>query len=86
MSADKHYIVPRITDDNYIDTILDICRKEKIIGVFSLIDPECRCVALHRTDGVKGLKLLALIMNLREMPWINGRCINGFRKELFVKS
>jgi len=54
---DKHYIVPRITDDNYIDTILDICRKEKIIGVFSLIDPELSLLALHRSrfesEGVK---------------------------------
>ena len=27
--ADKHYIVPFITDPGYIDLVLDICRKEK---------------------------------------------------------
>lgn len=38
--ADKYYIVPRMTAPGYIDVILDICRKEKIDGVLSLIDPE----------------------------------------------
>lgn len=38
--ADKYYIVPRITADNYLGVILDICQKEQINGVLSLIDPE----------------------------------------------
>ena len=37
--ADKFYLVPRITAPGYLDLILDICKKEKIDGVFSLIDP-----------------------------------------------
>jgi len=43
--ADKYYIVPRITADEYIDVILDICKKEKIDGVLSLIDPELSLIA-----------------------------------------
>lgn len=46
--ADVHYIVPRITAPGYIDTILDICRKEKIQGVLSLIDPELSLLAANR--------------------------------------
>ena len=38
--ADKFYIVPCINDPNYINHILDICKKEKINAVLSLIDPE----------------------------------------------
>lgn len=38
--ADKYYIVPRMTDEGYLDVILDICKKEQISGVLSLIDPE----------------------------------------------
>lgn len=38
--ADKYYIVSRMTDDGYLDVILDICKNEKITGVLSLIDPE----------------------------------------------
>lgn len=43
--ADKHYIVPRITEPGYLDVILDICKKEKISGVLSLIDPELSLLA-----------------------------------------
>lgn len=45
--ADKHYIVPHITAPGYIDVILDICRKEKIDGVLSLIDPELSLLAAN---------------------------------------
>ena len=43
--ADAHYIVPRITDPNYVQNILDICKKEKIDGILSLIDPELSLLA-----------------------------------------
>ena len=43
--ADKFYVVPRITDPNYIDVILDICRKDHIDGLLSLIDPELSLLA-----------------------------------------
>lgn len=45
--ADKHYIVPRMTDPAYLDHIFDICRKEHISGVLSLIDPELSLLAAH---------------------------------------
>ncbi|MBP5260564.1 MAG: ATP-grasp domain-containing protein [Clostridiales bacterium] len=48
--ADKHYIVPNINAPGYIDVILDICRKEKINGVLSLIDPELSLLAKHSED------------------------------------
>lgn len=38
--ADKFYKVPRMTDDGYLDVVLDICVKENITAVLSLIDPE----------------------------------------------
>ncbi len=46
--ADKYYIVPRITEENYIDTIVDICKKENIKGVLSLIDPELSLLAENK--------------------------------------
>ncbi len=45
--ADGHYQVPRITASGYIDMILDICKKEKITAVLSLIDPELSLLAMH---------------------------------------
>ena len=46
--ADKFYLVPRITAPGYLDHILDICIKERIDGVFSLIDPELSLLAKER--------------------------------------
>jgi len=46
--ADAFYLVPRITEPGYLDVILDICVKEKITGVFSLIDPELSLLAKER--------------------------------------
>lgn len=45
--ADKYYIVPPITEPGYIDIILDICKKEQISSVLSLIDPELSLLAAN---------------------------------------
>ena len=46
--ADRSYQVPLITHPNYIDMILDICKKEEIQAVTTLIDPEIMLLAKHR--------------------------------------
>ena len=46
--ADKYYIVPRMTAPGYLDVVLDICEKEEITGVLSLIDPELSLLAENR--------------------------------------
>lgn len=48
--ADKYYIVPRMTDPKYLDVIYDICKKEKITGILSLIDPELSLLAKHKQE------------------------------------
>lgn len=46
--ADRFYLVPRITTLGYLEQILAICKKEKINGVFSLIDPELSLLAREK--------------------------------------
>lgn len=46
--ADKYYIVPRIDEPNYLETIIDICKKEEVKGIFSLIDPELSLIAKNK--------------------------------------
>lgn len=48
--ADRYYIVPRMTAPGYLDVILEICKKEKIRGVLSLIDPELSLLAAHQKE------------------------------------
>ena len=38
--ADGYYLVPRILDDNYIPSIMDICKKENIDLIIPTIDTE----------------------------------------------
>lgn len=45
--ADAHYVVPRINHPDYIPRILEICRKEQVTGVLTLIDPEISLLAHH---------------------------------------
>lgn len=46
--ADRFYLVPRITEPGYLERILEICKKENINGVLSLIDPELSLLAKNR--------------------------------------
>lgn len=48
--ADKFYKVPRMTDEGYIDVIFDICKKESINGVLTLIDPELSLLAKYKEE------------------------------------
>lgn len=58
--ADKQYLVPRIDDPNYMDTILDICKKEHINAVTTFIDPEIEILAKNREKFAElGVEVLA---------------------------
>jgi carbamoyl-phosphate synthase large subunit len=46
--SDKQYIVPNITDQKYIPAILDICNKENVKAVMTVIDPEIEILAKNR--------------------------------------
>ena len=46
--ADKFYIVPSIDDPMYIDKLLEICKKEEINCLCSLIDPELSLIAKNK--------------------------------------
>ncbi len=46
--ADKYYLVPRIDDPAYIDTVLKICDQESVDAVTTLIDPEIMILAENR--------------------------------------
>ena len=58
--ADKQYLVPRIDDPSYINTILDICRKEQINAITTFIDPEIEILAKNRNKFAElGVEVLA---------------------------
>ena len=46
--ADKAFVVPGVYEANYIDTLLDICRQEKVSGIISLNDLELPILAAEK--------------------------------------
>lgn len=48
--ADKYYVVPPMNAPNYLDTIYEICKENKVSGVLSLIDPELSLLAAHEDE------------------------------------
>lgn len=58
--ADKQYIVPRIDHPDYMGKILEICKKEKIDVVTTLIDPEVEILSSNREKFAElGVEVLA---------------------------
>lgn len=79
--ADTHYIVPRFNDPEYLDTILDICKKEKINAVTTLIDPEIEFLAKNREHFKKiDVEVLAPYEDTAEL------CFDKYKMFQFLRS
>lgn len=61
--ADKHFIVPRMEEEGYLDVILSICKKNNIKAVLSLIDPELILLAEHK-QAFLDIGTIPIISNL----------------------
>lgn len=48
--ADSLYIIPRISDPGYIDTVIEVCRKENICLIVPTIDTELLKLAEYREE------------------------------------
>ena len=48
--ADKFYLIPAIGEENYISSVIDICRKEKIDLIVPTIDTELLILAENREE------------------------------------
>lgn len=46
--ADKQYMVPKINDPKYINTVLNICKKENVKAITTFIDPEIEVLSQNR--------------------------------------
>lgn len=58
--TDKRYLVPRIDALDYIDKILEICTREKVDAVTTLIDPEIDLLSKNRARfAAAGVEVLA---------------------------
>ncbi|MGN1180606.1 MAG: ATP-grasp domain-containing protein [Suilimivivens sp.] len=78
--ADKAYLVPLITAPDYIPMILDICKKEEINAITTLIDPEIMLLAEHRKEFEElGVTVLAPYEETAKL------CFNKYEMYQFLK-
>lgn len=57
--CDRQYVVPRITDPTYIDTIIKICKENGVKAITTLIDPEIEILAKN-SDKFKEIGVIPL--------------------------
>lgn len=97
--ADRYYQVPKVTDKGYLEKVLEICEKEKIQAVLSLIDTELSLLAKEkqRFEAVgtmvvgSSYELCELCLNKWEMyKWLvahNYKCAKSYiSKEEFFEA
>lgn len=78
--ADKAYLVPLISAPDYIPMILDICKKEEINAITTLIDPEIMLLAEHRKEFEDlGVTVLAPYEETAKL------CFNKYEMYQFLK-
>lgn len=66
--ADKHYLVPRLSEEAYVPALLDICIKEAVDLVIPLIDSELLLLARNRQLFEEaGVKLLLSSYELNQI-------------------
>lgn len=84
--ADNYYLVPKMTAPEYLDVVLDICKKEKITGVLSLIDPELSLLAENKEKleaigtTVIGSSYALCEMSLDKFQMYNWLTARGYRR------
>ena len=79
--ADTHYIVPRIDDPKYLESIIDICNKERVNAITTLIDPEIELLSKNRTIFENlGIEVLAPYVETAKL------CFDKYEMYKFLKA
>ncbi|RKQ15464.1 ATP-grasp domain-containing protein [Ureibacillus endophyticus] len=64
--ADKYFIVPRIDEVSYLDSILSLCKNLNIHAVFSLIDPEI-CIIAEHEQKFKNIGTIPVVSSVKSV-------------------
>ena len=79
--ADKYYITKRIDEEGYLEDILDICVKEKINTLFTLIDPEISLISKN-IERFKEIGVMPVVSDYEKVEM----CFDKFKMFEFLKN
>lgn len=74
--CDKAVIVPRISDADYIPTLIEICKKEQIKGLFPTIDTDLILLAEHK-DEFKNIGTTVFVSRLEKIVLCRNKKLTG---------
>jgi len=78
--ADKYYITKRITEDGYLEDILEICKNEQIDTLFTLIDPEISLISKN-IDKFKEIGVKPIVSDYDKVEM----CFDKYKMYNFLK-
>lgn len=91
--SDTHYLVPEMSEDCYLPTILKICKREQINAVLPLQEDELELIARHKNE-FENLGILAIVCGLeavkicrdkyklyQKLKAVNIRCVETYDYE-----
>lgn len=82
--ADGYYLVPEIHSEEYILSLINICQKEKISGVLSVIDPELHLLSKNREKFKEiGVEIIGSDNKIAEICFDKWRMYNFLEKNGF---
>ncbi|GIM28757.1 carbamoyl phosphate synthase [Clostridium polyendosporum] len=79
--ADKYYIIPRIEEKNYVDSLINICRKEDIKLIIPTIDTELLVIAENKMRIERDTDAKVLISDIN----VINVCRNKFNTNKFFE-
>lgn len=77
--ADEYVIVPSFYSENYIPTILEICRTKKINAIISLLDADTKILSEHHDEFIN-----AGVMLIAPTPAVMDICNDKWRTYTFL--
>ena len=78
--ADKYYIVSRMDKPGYLEEILEICKKEKIDILFTLIDPEISLISKN-VEKFKEIGVMPIVSDFEKVEM----CFDKYEMYKFLK-
>lgn len=79
--ADRHYLVPKIGSEGYIESIIDLCNKEQIALIIPTIDTELVILAENKCRIEQESNAKVLISDIKVIEI----CRNKIRSQLFLE-
>lgn len=62
--ADKHFLIPRISADDYISSLISVCNENNVSLIVPTIDTELEKLAEHKAEIEKATKARVLVSSL----------------------